>query len=154
VATASIGGLLGAPGSCYAAAKFGVVGLMEALAAELVDTAVGVTIVTPGIVATNIHNGPLPPGRAAEHTPGGAHEADLHVAAMRPREVGTKVRQAILDEQLYVITHAEHRELLQRRFDVILRSVPDEQPDSRRAAVERLVLGNRVYERALSGVAR
>ncbi|MGI5132446.1 SDR family oxidoreductase [Pseudonocardia sp. CA-107938] len=154
VSTASIGGLLGAPGSTYAAAKAGVVGLMEALAAELVDTPVGVSILTPGIVRTNIHNGPPPPGSVVVHTPGDAAETDLHAAAMPPREVGDRVVRAILDEQLYVITHAEHRELLERRFDAILRCVPDEQPDPRRAGVERLILHNPVYDRALGRTAR
>jgi NAD(P)-dependent dehydrogenase (short-subunit alcohol dehydrogenase family) len=154
VSTASIGGLLGAPGSTYAAAKAGVVGLMEALAAELADTPVNVSILTPGVVRTNIHNGPSPPGEALAHTPGGAAETDLHAAAMQPREVGDRVVRAILDEQLYVITHAEHRELLERRFDVILGCVPDEQPDPRRAGVERMILDNPVYDRALGRTAR
>ena len=154
VTTASIGGLLGAPGSAYAAAKAGVVGLMEALAAELVDTPIGVSILTPGIVRTNIHNGPPPPGEVAPHTPGGAAETDLHAAAMQPREVGARVVRAILDEQLYVITHAEHGELLRKRFDVILGCVPDEQPDPRRSEVERMILGSPVYERALRAAGR
>ena len=154
VTTASIGGLLGAPGSAYSAAKAGVVGLMEALAAELVDTPIGVSILTPGIVRTNIRNGPPPPGEAAPHTPGGATENDLHAASMQPREVGARVLRAILDEQLYVITHAEHGELLRKRFDVILGCVPDEQPDPRRAEVERMILGSPVYERALRAAGR
>jgi NAD(P)-dependent dehydrogenase (short-subunit alcohol dehydrogenase family) len=150
VATASIGGLLGAPGSSYAAAKSGVVGLIEALAVELDGTGIGVSVLAPGLVSTNIHHGPTPPGPVAAFTPGGVEEADLHVAAMRPREVGTKVLQAILDSRLYVLTHAEHGELLERRFAVIRRSVPDERPDPRRADVERSVLDNPVYRRELS----
>ncbi|PRY18299.1 SDR family oxidoreductase [Kineococcus rhizosphaerae] len=150
VATASIGGLLGAPGSAYAATKFGVVGLMEALAVEVQGTDVGVSVLAPGIVATNIHQGLRPPGEVAEHTPGGASSGDLHVAAMQPDEVGIRVRQAILDEQFYVLTHAEHRELLQRRFDALLAAVPSGTPDVRRAEVERLVLRNPVYDRVLA----
>jgi NAD(P)-dependent dehydrogenase (short-subunit alcohol dehydrogenase family) len=154
VSTASIGGMLGAPGAVYAAAKFGVVGLMEALATELWGTSVNVSILTPGIVRTNILNGPPPPGSAIVHKPGGVAEADLLAAAMEPREVGAKVLQAIVDEKLYVITHAEHRELLRRRFDAVLASVPDERPDPRRADVERSVLGNPVYDRVLRAAAR
>ncbi len=68
----------------------------------------GMTAVICGIVEAP------PPGQVSAHTPGDADESDLHVAAIWPREVGVKVRQAILDDQLYVITHAEHGALLER----------------------------------------
>ncbi|MEU3342663.1 SDR family oxidoreductase [Streptomyces sp. NPDC006668] len=150
VSTASIGGLLGTPGALYAAAKFGVVGLMEALAAELRDSPVNVSVLTPGIVQTNIHNGPPPPGDALPHIPGGAAGPDLSLAAMQPREVGERVLEAIQEDRFYVLTHAEHRELLARRFDAILASVPTDEGDPRRAAVERAVLANPVYDEILA----
>ena len=150
VSTASIGGLLGTPGALYVAAKFGVVGLMEALAAELRDTPVNVSVLTPGIIRTNIHKGPPPPGEPRQHAPGAAAEADLHETAMQPREVGERVLQAIHEERLYVLTHAEHGELLARRFDAILASLPTDPGDPRRAAVERTVLANPVYDEILT----
>ena len=150
VSTASIGGLLGTPGALYVAAKFGVVGLMEALAAELWDTPVNVSVLTPGIVRTNIHNGPPPPGEPRPHAPGATAEADLHETAIQPREVGERVLQAIREERLYVLTHAEHRELLARRFGAILASVPTDGGDPRRAAVERTVLANPIYDEILT----
>ncbi|MFD4603844.1 SDR family oxidoreductase [Streptomyces sp. NPDC058464] len=146
VSTASIGGLLGAPGAVYSAAKAGVIGLMESLAVELRDTDVKVSVVVPGITRTNIHHGPPPPGSAPARTPGGATEDALHAAAMDPREVGDRVLRAILDNRFYVVTHPEHRELLSRRFEAILCSVPDEEPDPRRATVERSILANPVYD--------
>lgn len=151
VATASVGGLLGTPGSSYAAAKFGVVGLMESLAAELVGTEVGVSILAPGLVATNIHDGPPPPGGAPAGTPGGADAAALHALAMSPHEVGEKVVRAIREDQLYVITHPEHGDLLEHRFAAIRAAVPDEAPEPRRAAFERGLLASPVYARLLHG---
>ncbi|MGW0705858.1 SDR family oxidoreductase [Streptomyces sp. NPDC002643] len=150
VSTASIGGLLGTPGALYVAAKFGVVGLMEALAAELRDTHVNVSVLTPGIVRTNIHQGPPPPGGPGPQAPGALAEADLHQTAMLPREVGERVLLAIQEESLYVLTHAEHRDLLARRFDAILASVPTGQENPHRAAVERSVLANPVYDEVLA----
>src|SRR4051812_41018285 len=55
VNTASMGGLLTAPFvGPYAAAKHAVVGLTKSLRAELGDTNVGVTLVCPGNVRTNV----------------------------------------------------------------------------------------------------
>jgi len=53
--TASLAGLLGAPQmSAYCTSKFAVVGLSESLAAELAVHRIGVTVVCPGVVNTNI----------------------------------------------------------------------------------------------------
>lgn len=58
VTTASVGGLLRAPGlASYSATKYAVVGLTETLAAELEEAGhrqVGVSVLCPGGVATNI----------------------------------------------------------------------------------------------------
>jgi len=145
IATASIGGMLAAPGAVYAAAKFGVVGLMEAFATELRGTDIKVSILVPGIVRTNIAHGPPAPGAVTSHRPGGVDLADIYVAPMESREVGDRVLQAIRNEDLYVFTHAEHGEFLARRSDAIQRSVPVENVDPRRAAVERAVLENPLY---------
>ena len=48
-------GLLGQPANgAYGASKFGIVGLSESLRAELERFGIGVTVVCPGIVQTNI----------------------------------------------------------------------------------------------------
>jgi len=57
VNTASTAGLYGVPGfSAYATAKFAVVGLSEVMRYELAENGVGVTVVCPGLVRTNIAN--------------------------------------------------------------------------------------------------
>jgi 3-oxoacyl-[acyl-carrier protein] reductase len=51
---ASVAGLLGAPNeTAYSSSKFAVVGLSEALAAEVASLGVGVSLVNPGPVATH-----------------------------------------------------------------------------------------------------
>lgn len=55
--TASTAGLYGMPGfSAYTTAKFAVVGLSEVMRYELAQEGVGVTVVCPGLVRTNIAN--------------------------------------------------------------------------------------------------
>lgn len=65
VNTASVAGLASAPGvGSYAATKHAVVALSESLRLELaeMDTEVGVSVVCPGLIATNI-------GQSAKHWP-------------------------------------------------------------------------------------
>jgi len=63
VATSSLAGLLGhGPAAVYTATKFAVVGMMEALRAELDGTNIGVSVFCPGIVNTNI-------GKSARNRP-------------------------------------------------------------------------------------
>ncbi len=55
VMTASLAGLVGAPGMvAYSTTKFGIVGFAEALRLELADTDVAVTVICPGFVRTNL----------------------------------------------------------------------------------------------------
>ncbi|QJU55644.1 SDR family oxidoreductase [Herbiconiux sp. KACC 21604] len=148
VSTASVGGLLGTPGGLYVAAKFGVVGLMEALRNELHGTRIGVSVLAPGIVRTNIADGPRPPGEVASESPGGASLDDLYVAPMEPDDVGRAVVAGILNDDLYILTHGEHRPFLAERFEAILASLPPEPAEDRRSAVERIVLASPIYAEA------
>ena len=53
VAVSSLAGRIGVPGrTAYSASKFAMAGFFEALRSELVDTGVAVTVVYPGVVAT------------------------------------------------------------------------------------------------------
>jgi NAD(P)-dependent dehydrogenase (short-subunit alcohol dehydrogenase family) len=56
VLTASLAGLVGAPGMvAYSTTKFALVGFAESLRLELADAGVRVTAVCPGYVRTNLH---------------------------------------------------------------------------------------------------
>ena len=53
VGVSSLAGKIGVPGrTAYSASKFAMAGFFEALRSELVDTGVAVTVVYPGVVAT------------------------------------------------------------------------------------------------------
>lgn len=55
VVVASFAGLVGAPGMvAYSTTKFAMVGFCEALRLELAETGIGVTVVCPGYVRTNL----------------------------------------------------------------------------------------------------
>jgi NAD(P)-dependent dehydrogenase (short-subunit alcohol dehydrogenase family) len=123
VNTASLGGFLASPPrGLYCTTKFAVVGLSEALLLELADTGVGVSLLCPGQVDTNIHASEqvrpeaLRTGR--ERAPAEADEAGL-----APDEVGRRVLDAVREGEFYIITHDEYREYMKLRFDGILAAV-------------------------------
>lgn len=131
VNTASILGLTTGAGSIYGVSKHAVARLTEGLFHDLkaAGANIGVTLLCPGMIATNIITSARnrPDALAADAAPdAGAREALAAMDArfktegMAPREVGEKVSQAILDDQFYVLTHAENMEGVQRRFDDIV----------------------------------
>jgi short-subunit dehydrogenase len=119
VNTASMAGLVGMQWlGIYCAAKFAVVGLSEALRRELEPHGIGVSVLCPMIVDTNIGansvkwrprelggdpSAPAPPAGAMQ---GGTIAAD---------DVARRVVRGIERKSLYVLTHPEQREILRRR---------------------------------------
>jgi NAD(P)-dependent dehydrogenase (short-subunit alcohol dehydrogenase family) len=131
VNTSSILGLTTGAGSIYNVSKHAVTRLTEGLYHDLkaADARIGVTLLCPGMIATNIitsarnrpddltDDGDLPD--AARQQAIAAMDARFKADGMAPREVGEKVVQAILDDQFYVLTHADNMEAVKRRFDDI-----------------------------------
>lgn len=120
VNTASMSGLIGMEYlGVYCASKFAVVGLSESLARELRPAGIGVTVVCPMVVDTpiNTHSVTMRPPRlrnpgddattpAPDALVGGVISAD---------EVAERVVDAVIDGELYVLTHPEQRAILARR---------------------------------------
>ena len=101
VNTASMAGLIASPKlGAYTASKFGVVGLSEVLRAELARDGVGVSVLCPGLVNTNL-------------------SPDMS-GGIDPSIVGALVVEAIRADELYIITHPEHRPLVARRTERLL----------------------------------
>jgi NAD(P)-dependent dehydrogenase (short-subunit alcohol dehydrogenase family) len=118
VNTASMGGLLSAPFvGPYATAKHAVVGLSKSLRVELGGTNVGVTLVCPGNVRTNVarmlreqHNGQ----RRGDRTDLDAFLDLLESGvqdenAMDPADVGKLVVQAIKTNQFWLLPNGAPR---------------------------------------------
>ena len=102
VNTSSTQGIISCGGvAAYCAAKFGVVGMSEALRQELDHLGVGVSVLCPGVVQTNLATSTnrlvgLPP----VEMPDGF--------GMSPDVVGQQVVDAIEANELYIITHGEY----------------------------------------------
>jgi NAD(P)-dependent dehydrogenase (short-subunit alcohol dehydrogenase family) len=99
-----------APGpkqGAYVAAKSGVIGLSEVLRAEMEPYGVGVSVVCPARVRTNLLVGSNPPHRSAND-------------GLDPALVATSVLHAIRDNELYVITNGEHKAIVEQRTDELL----------------------------------
>ncbi len=125
VNTASIGGFQVNPNfltAAYSMTKYAVVALSEGLHNELQGTPIGVSILAPAAVDTRIHlserSRPDRLGgatvRAANHFMG-----DLIKGSMHPQEVGARVVRAIEDQDLYIFTHPDTRQWLDRRHAAI-----------------------------------
>lgn len=115
VNTASMAGLIGMSWlGLYSAAKFAVVGLSESLARELKPRGIRVSVLCPMIVETNI--GPNSVRlRTGSEAPPGTPSVAMAGGVISPDEVGKRVARGIERGDLYILTHPEQREILQRR---------------------------------------
>jgi NAD(P)-dependent dehydrogenase (short-subunit alcohol dehydrogenase family) len=166
VSTSSTVGLFAMIGcGIYTTTKFAVTGLMESLASELEGTNVGASVLYPGGTTTNLGISsmvnrpehlknenepampPLPrPGREGARGP---MMMDTSVF-MDPVEMGERVLRAIKRNDIFIITHPEFRDGIVCRNNAVIRAIPDEPPNVRRAAVLRglgTLVYNPIYER-------
>ena len=134
VNTASIAGQVGTadPAIPYTVTKFGVVGLSEGLAVFLRDKGVGVSVVCPGLVQTNIGESSRQikagdetdvarerlreamKGKSWKETP---RLRDAHV--LMPEDVADQTIRAIKDNTFRVLTHPNSIEMMRERIDNI-----------------------------------
>jgi len=132
--TSSIAGLVPTEGlGPYGVAKYGVVALAEVLRREVRQHNIGVSVLCPLRVDTNIgsseRNRTTDFGGATASPRLQSQEAgNVPIAGvvMQPDEVAAKVVDAIIANRLYILPHDESRELIRRRFDRIDRTF-DEQ---------------------------
>jgi NAD(P)-dependent dehydrogenase (short-subunit alcohol dehydrogenase family) len=127
VNTASMAGFLPGTGfGPYTATKFAVVGLSEALHAELAPQGIGVSLLCPGWVRTRItesrRNWPAEYGEPPTPNIGllDRHIAELVRTGMEPSAVAELVLAAIRDNELYVFTHPHMRPPLEARVERFL----------------------------------
>jgi len=120
VNTASMAGLAGMQWlGVYCASKFAVVGLTESLHRELADRGIGVSVLCPMIVQTNINQNSVLNRPPTLRNPGPepvAPDASLMSGSViAPEEVARRVVRGIERKDLYVFTHPEQRGILKRR---------------------------------------
>ncbi|MYB41476.1 MAG: SDR family NAD(P)-dependent oxidoreductase [Chloroflexi bacterium] len=104
----------------YCATKHAVLGLSETLRNELEDDGIGVSILCPGGVATQLFAADrnLPEELRGRVTPPVRERRE--VERMQPREVGELVVQAVRDNRFWIITHPERRGTIERRAQRLL----------------------------------
>ncbi len=119
--TASVGGLLGMRSlSIYNASKFGVVGLSEALRADLEGTGIGVSVLCPGIIDTALasseRNRPEHLRNAdAAPTPADSEAAPANPIAMSADEFAALALDAVVQDRFWVCSHPEFEPLVAQR---------------------------------------
>ena len=115
VNTASMAGLTGMLGlGMYCASKFAVVGLTESLHRELRGQDVGVSVLCPMLVDTNIDVNSQRMLNLAMPEPETV-KGFLKGSVIPVEDVATRVVRAIERKDLYIFTHPEQREFLRRR---------------------------------------
>ena len=131
VNTASLAALVPMPATfvTYVAAKAAVVTISETIRGELAQENIGVSVLCPGPVKTNIHQ--LAKNRPARFGVGEAFRqaeqagtAPAFPSMMQPREVGALVLRGIMADELYIITHGEWRPMAEARHAALIAAMP------------------------------
>jgi NAD(P)-dependent dehydrogenase (short-subunit alcohol dehydrogenase family) len=140
VSTSSTAGLCAVAGCVvYNTSKYAVTGMMETIATDLQGTNVGVSVLFPGAVATNLGissqvNRPasLKNENEPKMPPGPKPPPMDSSTFMDPVELGERVLRGIIRNDLFINTHPEFKAGYAVRGEAILRSIPDEPPNTRR----------------------
>jgi len=158
VITSSVSGLFTGGGSgVYATTKYALVGLAESLRADLSSAGIGVSVLCPGPVKSELFEstaavrparlaatGSVPivaPGTSREQTP-------IFVTAPDGDDVGRQVLEAIRRNDLYILTHSEMRPVMEARAAALLAALPAGPVDPARVAAEARLLDASVYVNA------
>lgn len=120
VNTASLAGLrvTMAETGLYAASKYAVTGLTEALREDLAGDAIGVSLFCPGLVASSIHT-------AARRTVSARPRPQVDRShAMAPREAAEHLCRGVEDGDFYIFTHPDRQGVVARRHREIEAVIP------------------------------
>jgi NAD(P)-dependent dehydrogenase (short-subunit alcohol dehydrogenase family) len=126
VNTASMAGFLSPTGSsAYVTSKFACVGLSESIRGELAPYGIGVSVFCPGGVKSNLV-ATSAARRAALVTDSSGKQDQLmkeragSKVVMDAINAGRAVLRGIQNDDLYIFSHPEYRDLAQERFDAVI----------------------------------
>lgn len=133
VSTASLAAEVVMPAhlAIYGASKAAVCHYCEAARGELAQHGIGVSILLPGPVKSNIHEAARNrPAHLQSGSGFAASEARLGRRIvgdnwMEPREAGELVANGILADQTYLVTHGFYKDAMRARADAVLAATPD-----------------------------
>jgi NAD(P)-dependent dehydrogenase (short-subunit alcohol dehydrogenase family) len=160
VNTSSVGAVVPMGGGiAYIAAKSAVMGLTEALRSELSSGEIGVTLLSPGPTATNIHE--VARLRPPQYQDSGLADIEQELAGrtapaawLDPLAVGELVLDAIRHNRLFVMTHNEFRAGAEARFKAILTGFPQGPVDLARQEALGFPVANPLYAEILADQTR
>jgi NAD(P)-dependent dehydrogenase (short-subunit alcohol dehydrogenase family) len=155
VITSSVSGLFtGGGAGVYVTTKFALVGLAESLRADLKAAGIGVSLLLPGPVQSELFESTVsvrpqflaatgsvpivPPGVAREQTA-------IYQTALTGDDVGKRVMHAIEGNEMYVMTHGEMRPVLEARARALLAALPEEDVDPKRIEASQPLLDTSLY---------
>jgi NAD(P)-dependent dehydrogenase (short-subunit alcohol dehydrogenase family) len=131
VTVSSAGGFRGSAGAApYCAAKAAVINLMESYRESLAKHDIGVSVVCPANIKSNIAEATrIRPAESGEtgyvvndDTVASLHS--IHVHGMEPLDLAGHIKSAIEKNELYIIPYPEMAEGLRKHFDDILSAIP------------------------------
>ena len=160
VITSSVSGLFtGGGAGVYATSKYALVGLAESLRGDLRKHGIGVSVLCPGPVKSELFESTaavrpqhlaatgsipiVPPGVSREETP-------IFVTAPTGEDVGRAVLAGIRRNDLYIMTHAEIRPVLEARAAALIAALPTEAVDHARIDASPRLLDTSLYSRGSS----
>ena len=123
--TASMAGLIAPAGlGAYSATKFAVVAFSESLRAELASQGIGVSVLCPGGVESNL-NATSEARHAAARGTDPLDTRPIPVTLMAASSVAERVLASIEANALHITTHPEYRDLVAERFEAVLAAFDD-----------------------------
>ena len=145
VNTASLAGMVTMPANMvmYVTAKAAVIAMSESIRTELAPEGIGVSVLCPGPIKSNIHqlnqNRPEQYKASEAFTESADRLAQREVSAlwMEPEQVGDMVVDAIRNDKLYIVTHGEWRDAVKSRFEAMMAAMPAETNEELIASMRR-----------------
>lgn len=123
--TSSMVGLVPPPiSTAYISSKFATLGIAMSLRNELAGTGVGISVLCPGMSATNVvmNTHLLRPGAdtSGEATRQAEAMKGVLASGMPPERIAERVVRAIRDNEFYIFTHPEWKRLLEPQLAELL----------------------------------
>ena len=160
VITSSVHGVFSGPmAGVYATSKYALTGLGESLRADLAGTGIGVSILIPGPIQTDIFEHAdelrpdhLPATGGISVVPEGVDQkaTPIYRHAMSAEEVGRRVLNGIARNDLYIMTHAEFRSVLEARAQALVAALPVEAANPARAEAFAVIEDVALYQEPAS----
>jgi NAD(P)-dependent dehydrogenase (short-subunit alcohol dehydrogenase family) len=154
VTTSSVGGFYGSPAAAiYSAAKAAVINLMESYRIALARYNIGVSVLCPANIRSNIAEATkLRPAHLSKTGYVVNDEVirslhSIHAHGLDPVVLARRTKEAMEANQLYIIPYPEHRDALVQHFKEIVDSVLPMEADPEGARMRTEALHNWMKER-------